>query len=597
MAKNYDGKVTIGLDLDAQELEKGIKDAEARLKQFQREGEQLSKQKVKVEADVSEMENGTKIIQQEFENEIAEAKKLNATQEEINDSLKGQQQVMSIINAGTEAYKEDLNAINEKIKENTRNQEATTQEIARQKDKLKQVNEEAQRAKYMQDGYKSISNTIRDIVKKVTHWGLALIGVSSIYMGLRRAVSLVAGQNAEIANSFEQIRNVIAGALLPIAQKVVNVIVKVMVYINYLFKVLTGRNLFNFADATKKASDNLKSGAGSSGTIAKNMKEARKQLAGFDEMNVLQDNVAGSGGGGGGGAGGIGGIDTDDFGNIFDKIQDIKIPKWLEKLGNILKELKTHWRELLIIIGAVGGALLALKLTSLIAGLTKAGTATLALKSGIALLVAGLVMLIGGVVNAIWHWDEMSTKAKILNGIIIALGATFTAFGIALIAGFSALTLGLGFAVAAIVLFTTGLVTSIIKGEEEATTMRDVTKQTKQLKQAKEDAKKAYDDLINAVDRQTEAQKRLKEAEKESGSSGKELYKQVENGTLTYQKMNEKQRETYKAYRDLVQANADVKKAEEDKVKADSLVIKKQFDTKIAAAQTSDEFKQLKEEI
>lgn len=596
MARNYDGKVTIGFDIDTKELENGIRESERRLKQFQREGEQLSKQKIKTEADVSEMEAGSKIIEQEFDKEIAKAREVKASQKDINEMMQNKAQIMSLVNAGTEEYKQDLNSINEKLKENARNQEQTTEEITRQKEQLKQSNAEMARAEYLQNGYKNISEQIKDIVKRVTHWGLALIGIGSIYAGLRRAVSMVSAQNAEIANSFEQIRNVIAGALLPIAQKVINIIVKVMVYINYLFKVLTGRNLFNFADATKKASDNLKSGAGSSGAIAKNMKEARKQLAAFDEMNILQDNVAGSGGGGGG-AGGIGGIDADDFGNIFDKIKNIKIPKWLEKLGNILKELKKHWKELLIIIGAVGAAFLALKIAGLIASLGKFAAITATVKAGIALLVAGLVMLIGGVVNAIWNWDEMSTKGKILNGVIIALGATFTAVGIALIAGFSALTLALGLAVAAIVLFTTGLVTSIVKGEQEATEMRDVTKQTKLLKQAKEDAKKAYDELIEAVDRQAEAQKRLKEAEKESGYSGKELYKQVENGTLTYQKMNEKQRETYKAYKDLVQANKDVKKAEEEKMAADSLVVKKEFDVRVAAEKTGKGYQQLKDDV
>ena len=112
MARNYDGKVTIGFDIDTKELENGIRESERRLKQFQREGEQLSKQKIKTEADVSEMEAGSKIIEQEFDKEIAKAREVKASQKDINEMMQNKAQIMSLVNAGTEEYKQvDLTSV------------------------------------------------------------------------------------------------------------------------------------------------------------------------------------------------------------------------------------------------------------------------------------------------------------------------------------------------------------------------------------------------------------------------------------------------------------------------------------------------------
>ena len=583
------GWVTIGTKLDTKQLEKDIKNAENQLKQYEREGERLSTQKAKLDLDLQDYEKEKQSIQEATDKSLEFAQ----TREQVNFLLESEEMQLSKLNEKYSGQFSKLSSIKSEIQENKKNQQDTTKAIEEQKKKLAEANEEIRRSQFLKNGYEDTKKNLSDIVKKVTRWGLALIGVRSLYSGLRQAISMVSGQNEQVANSFQQIRSVIASTLLPIVQKALNIIVKLMVYANYLWKILTGKNLFNFADATKKASDNLSSGAGSSGKIAKNLKDAKKQLAGFDEMNVLQEN-ADTSGGGGGGAGGLG--DT-DFENIFDKLKNVKIPKWLVKLGEILKELKKYWKELLVVVVAFGTALLAVKIGTFIAGLMGIQALSAGVIASIALIAAGVVLLVGGLANLILNWDTMTQKEKIISGALAGIGAAFVALGVSIALGISAATLGIGALIALVIALVTAIATLTIKHEKEVKAARDETEQTKQLKQAKEDAKKAYDDLIDAVDRQAEAQKHLQDVEKESGLSGEALYKQVENGTLTYQQMNDKQREVYKAYKDLVQANADVKKAEETKMQTDSLVIKKEFDKKIAADTTGKSYGQLKKDI
>ena len=467
-------------------------------------------------------------------------------------------------------------------------------DLKAKQEKYNQSIKEAEMAGFnkIKDSVDSVGNSIENVTKKVTRWALAVFGVRTAYSAIRRVVNLVSSENEEVSNKIQQMRTVLANALLPIAQQVLNFIAKIMVYINYIFKVLTGKNLFDFASATKGASDSLSNGAKSSGAIANNLKEARKQLAGFDEMNVLSDNVASSGGGGG-----VGGIDASTFPNIFDSLKNVKIPKWLETLGDILKTLKQYWKELIIVIGSFASALAAIKIANFISQLLQFEGMTTRVKTALGLMVGGIVLLVSSIANLILNWDNMTKKEKVITVMLAAVGAAFVALGYAIAAGISAATLGIGALIAAIVALVTTIGTMVYSHDKEVKAARDEEEQTKLLAQAKRDAKLAYDDLINAIDRQTEAQKRLQEVEAKSGLSGKELYEQVENGTLTYQEMNETQREVYKAYKELVEANKAVTDAEKKKRKEDSLVVKGEFDKKIAADETGKSYKDLKKEI
>ena len=131
----------------------------------------------------------------------------------------------------------------------------------------------------------SVGKSMTGLVKNVVKWGLALFGIRTAYNMIRGAMSTVSQYNEGIANQTKFMSTVIATALEPVIKRIISLVYTLFSFINSIVAKLTGKNLF------ESAKKNLSSGAGSA-------KEIKKQLAGFDEMNVLSDSSGGSGGGG-----------------------------------------------------------------------------------------------------------------------------------------------------------------------------------------------------------------------------------------------------------------------------------------------------------
>ena len=582
---NTDGWVIIGADLDTKELEKGLRHALSEVKSYEKEAEKLTEQKAKAEVDLQPYREEIGILQEQ----INEHQRLKQSTEEKIANERYYQRALDMINFKYKDQIEKYETINNKIKENTVKQGILNGKIDEFREKLNR----AKGFDYVKESIGNISNSMNGIINKVIRWGLAVFGIRGAYMAIRRAISIVSAENEGVANSFEQIRKVIAGALLPVVQTVINWIVKLMVYVNYLWKVLTGKALFNFADATKKSSKELKKASGSSGKIAKDLKDARKQLAAFDEMNILSDNVASSGGGGGG-AGGIG--DT-DFPNIFDKLKKITIPKWLEDLGKLLKTIKEYWKELLPVAAAFAGILLAMKIAPFIHAITGATTALAQFKVGLALAVAGAVLLIGEIVNMMLNWDNMTAKQKVLSVALALLGAAFVALGYAIATGISVATLGIGALIAAVVAVVGVVVGYIAKLATEEKAIKSVKKAQEDLTAAKKRARDAENEYVQAVDDVNEKHKELIRLQKETGISGKDLYDKVQKGTLDYKDMNGQQKEVYKAYLAEIGAQEKLKSTTNELAKAKENEKMKTWEKKLAVDAESGSYDGYKKSV
>ena len=130
---------------------------------------------------------------------------------------------------------------------------------------------------------KSNTSGMSGVLKSMSKWGLAIFGVRSAYMLIRQSASQLAQQNEEIAYKLEAIRGSLANLLAPIIEVIVNLVFRLLQYINILTKMWFGIDLFkNTAKSGKSA--------------VKSAQKLRKTLAGFDEMNILNDNVTASGG-------------------------------------------------------------------------------------------------------------------------------------------------------------------------------------------------------------------------------------------------------------------------------------------------------------
>lgn len=235
-----------------------------------------------------------------------------------------------------------------------------------------------------------IGETINKNVKKMGKWALAIFSVRSAYSLVQRAVSILSGQNEELSNKINFIKTSLANVLAPVIDWIVNQAYKLVYYIGYILKAWFGIDIF--AKNTAKSMNNTN----------KSAQKLRKTLTGFDEMNILQDNVAGGG--------------TSGVGNTFKELDEPKIPEWVDWIAKnkdeVLDTLKRIGIEFALIAGTAGF----LKLAGDVAGLWNTLKSLSTTLSGITLLKGGLYAVAGALaVIAAVQFAEIIKSASELN--------------------------------------------------------------------------------------------------------------------------------------------------------------------------------------
>ena len=280
-----------------------------------------------------------------------------------------------------------------------------------------------------------IGNGIESVIKKITRWGLALFGIRSMYNFIRGSVSTLSGYNEKMATDIEYIRFALASTLQPVIERIIQLAYTLLQYIGYIAKAWFGVNIF--ANASAKAfNKNNKAIAGSAGSAKKLNKELQKTLAGFDEMNVLQDNNNNDSDTGGGGSVGGGGVSVPSM--DLSNWEKVKMPKWVEWIAKNKNLILGFFKELGILI-------LAIKIGEFIIKLAKTGEfiskiikflkplltiigQNASLIGGIIALVGGLIIFIKGIIDYLKNptWENF---AKILAGIAVIAAGVFLLFG------------------------------------------------------------------------------------------------------------------------------------------------------------------------
>lgn len=143
----------------------------------------------------------------------------------------------------------------------------------------------------LSDVEKSIDNvgsSVSRVIKKLGKWALAVFSIRSVYSLISKSVSKLSEYNEQIKTDIEYISYSLASALQPVIEYLISLVFTLLKAINSISIAWFGVNLF--ANAT----------ADSMNKSTKSAEKLKKSLAGFDEMNVLQD--ASSRGGGSSGA-------------------------------------------------------------------------------------------------------------------------------------------------------------------------------------------------------------------------------------------------------------------------------------------------------
>lgn len=248
---------------------------------------------------------------------------------------------------------------------------------------------------------KKINSSMSDILKKVTKWGLAIFGIRSVYSFIRSSISTISQYNEQLATDVEYIKYALANSLEPVIKRIIGLVQTLLTYINYIAKAWFGINLFASA---KSFEDMKKSAAGT----AKSAKEINKQLAGFDEMNILSDSSSSSSGGGS--------ISAPSF--DLANWEDIEIPAWIQWIAD-------NKDTVLGFLTAFGLALAGIKIVDFIdnLGLLGEGFSNLdkvVMGLGIGLVIYGIYETVKAIMDFINDpsWENF---ANILKGLAIIL--------------------------------------------------------------------------------------------------------------------------------------------------------------------------------
>ena len=330
-----DGWITIGTKLDSKQLEKDLALQRKELEKNAKESEKLTKQKSKAELDLSEYYEQQRLIKETTD----DALKYAQTEKEVNNQLSIEKNQLEELNNKYSKQLENLNTINQKIGEN-----ATRQEVL--KNQIEETNKKLQNSRGWDNIKKSIdgsSNSLTKIIKKVTRYALAVFSVRSAYMAIRSAMSTLSEYDDELSNQIQAIKISLAYVIKPIVEWVVNAVYSILGFVGGVLKTLFGINIF--ANATANAMEDMSK---SMNNTTSGAKELKKELAGFDEINIL----------GSGSAGGVGMSNSlKNLQNSLDYMKRLeestkswsdKIRRWLfPTWDELVEDIKSSYNEII----------------------------------------------------------------------------------------------------------------------------------------------------------------------------------------------------------------------------------------------------------
>lgn len=178
-------------------------------------------------------------------------------------------------------------------------------------------------------------------IKSLKRFSLALFGVRSVFMLVRKATSTYLSQNETTADKINAIWVALGNALAPIIEMIADGVIKLIGYLNVFLQAL-GFDI----DLTKNMNKSKKAIK----DTTKAMKELNRQVTTFDEMTIQQKDST---------------SDSESLTNTF-KMPELNqdIVKFLQDTAGWLKE---NW-ELLALIG---GVIATYKIASWLGGLEK----------------------------------------------------------------------------------------------------------------------------------------------------------------------------------------------------------------------------------
>lgn len=418
-----DGWITIGTELSTDKFDRQISALEKKMKKEEEKG-------IVIGAKLSSQEQELEIARKKTD-ELAEAyQKLKEAQDKLAtgkatpmdfttaqnlQNTFGSLDKISInfdkaltkqdqLEAKVEGTKLQYNAINDKVNE------------YKQKIETIRIDKHASDVQKLQKGFSGVGTSVERVTKRISRLILSIFGIRSALMIIRRASSDLANYDQDYANKLEYIRFVLAQAIAPVLRGIVNLAMTLMSYINAIAQAWFGVNLFanGSAESFKRMKNQAQGVNQAVGGVSKAVKQIKKQLAGFDEINVLSADAEGGTGAGAGGVGtGISDLGIPDL----SKIQG-KVPEWLKWIAN-------HKDEVIAGLIGIAAAIAAMKIAELLKALGLIGGSLSAIKAlGIGLMISSIIYGVKSLIEYLKNptWENFGKLIQSIGGFVLGLG-------------------------------------------------------------------------------------------------------------------------------------------------------------------------------
>lgn len=370
-----DGYLKIKTKIDNSGVDKDIQNLENKIKKLQESNLDNFNQEKELQNEVDKYEELTRKVE-EYKNKISELQVIKDGNLVITNPSELAQFQISLNEANNEIAKQEsgMNKVYTKLKQIKQKQVENNQKISEYQEKIDQI-----KTNKIKSGIDSVGKSLQNQIGKISKIAMAVVGVRTAWAGVRKIMNLVQQYNPQISTDLEYMGYAIAQIFLPLAEKLVNILYTILSYVNAImmawFKI---DNLFS------------NSGVKNFQKMNKSAKEIKKSLAGFDEMNILQDDSSSS--------------KNNSVTPSIDLSQGIQgeVPEWLKWIIDN-KDL------ILTILGGIGAAILSIKLG--LSGIQ-------ALEIG--LMVTGIISTIQNLIKYLQDpsWDNFG---KIITSIGVAL--------------------------------------------------------------------------------------------------------------------------------------------------------------------------------
>lgn len=644
MSKTISGAMTKPVSTACTKIKKDIEAAQKKVEQYQKQIQQSESAKIPlveqaeqlgVELDEAKAKLAALQTQQQAAGEIlsgngdAEAYiNAYAQKPQLDADVNQQQAKVDALQKQWDAVNDKVDGYNSKIAQSNKDMAAQETVVTELEKKLAAAEKETKRIQKNASGSKkefsAMGKAVSSFTSRLKSIALGALIFNGISAGLREFTSYLSN-TLKTNEAFTTALSRLKGALLTAAQPIYNALAPALIYLIRLltdaalvvarfFAALTGTTVKANAEAAK----GLYEEANALNEVGKAAKKTGKTVAGFDELNVLQDKGESSGASSG-----------------KNEVATPEFPAGDSIITGTLADIREGMEAILVLVGLVGAGILAWKIIDSCTDPAFSLKETFTNIASMALIVAGAILLITGYcdgwVNGV-GWGNLLLTLGGIAAILVGITIKFGSFGLTIGAAAASIALlvlgvkdfinngpsvqntimiiagaiaaavalasaGISVVVAAIIGAVTAVAafTAAILLEEPA--IMSVEEAQENLTAAKEAAVEAENGYINAVDAAESALKRLKDAEKTAGVTGAELYAQVQSGTLDYANMTDAQKEVYKAYLDNEQKQKDLEastKAFNDAKKAETIA---SYENQLALAKESGNYDEFKKSV